>query len=67
MAQYLEDSEIKKKINDMHKELYGNGSSANSLVTRVATMESSIKILTTLTVSQFFVLIGVAVKMFMGG
>ncbi|MCD4818653.1 MAG: hypothetical protein K8S23_08165 [Candidatus Cloacimonetes bacterium] len=61
------DSEVKKKIDDVNKEIYGNGSSKNSMVTRIAKMESIIKILTTVSISQFFVLIGVALKMFIGG
>ena len=60
------DPEIKKKIDDVHKEIYGNGNSANSMITRIAKMESSIKIITAISISQFFVLAGVAVKMFMG-
>lgn len=59
------DSEVKKKINDLHKEVYGNGSSTHSMVTRIAQLETNVKILTSITVSQFFLLIGVAVKMFL--
>ncbi len=38
------DVEVKKKIDDVHKEIYGNGNSSNSMVTRIAKMESTIKI-----------------------
>ena len=61
------DPEIKKKIDDLHKEVYGNGTSAYSMVTRIAQLESYVKILTSISVSQFFLLIGVAIKMFVAG
>jgi len=60
------EPEVKKKIDDVHKEIYGNGSSKNSLITRIATLESSMRILATFTVSQFFLLIGIAFKIFTG-
>jgi len=60
------ESEIIKKIDDVHKEIYGNGNSKNSMVTRIAKMESTIKILASVTVSQFFLLIGIAFKIFTG-
>ena len=60
------DPEIRKKISDVHKEVYGNGDSSRSMVTRIARLETNIKLLTSLTVSQFFLLVGVAVKTFLG-
>ncbi len=60
------DPEIRKKINDLHKEVYGNGNSSNSMVTRIARLETNVKMLTSISVSQFFLLIGVAIKMFLG-
>jgi len=61
------DPEIKKKICDVHKEIYGNGSSANSMISRIAKLETVIKVLTSVSISQFFLLISVAMKVFMGG
>jgi hypothetical protein len=56
--------EIKEKIDSVHEEIYGNGNSNNSLVTRMARVETNMKILLGVSTSQFFMLIGVAIKMF---
>ena len=56
--------EIKDKIDSAHEEIYGNGNSNNSLVTRMARVETNMKILLGVSTSQFFMLIGVAIKMF---
>lgn len=61
------DIEVKKKIDDVHKEIYGNGNSSNSMVTRIAKMESTIKILMSISVSQFVLLLSISLRMFMGG
>ncbi|MDP3113734.1 MAG: hypothetical protein Q8M98_03060, partial [Candidatus Cloacimonadaceae bacterium] len=56
--------EIKDKLNSVHEELYGNGNSNNSLVTRMARVETNMKILLGVSTTQFFMLVGVAIKMF---
>ncbi len=61
------DIDVKKKIDDVHKEIYGNGNSSNSMVTRIAKMESTIKILMSVSLSQFILLITISLKMFMEG
>ncbi len=61
------DIDVKKKIDDVHKEIYGNGNSSNSIVTRIARMESTIKILMSVSLSQFVLLITISLKMFIEG
>ena len=56
--------EIKDKVDSLHEEIYGNGNSNNSLVTRMARVETNMKLLLGVSISQFFMLIGVAIKMF---
>lgn len=56
--------EIKDKINSVHEEIYGNGDSNKSLVTRMARVEANMKILLGVSTTQFFMLVGVAIKMF---
>ncbi|MDP3115456.1 MAG: hypothetical protein Q8M98_11910, partial [Candidatus Cloacimonadaceae bacterium] len=56
--------EIKDKLNSVHEELYGNGNSNNSHVTRRARVETNMKILLGVSTTQFFMLVGVAIKMF---
>ncbi|MDP3115177.1 MAG: hypothetical protein Q8M98_10465 [Candidatus Cloacimonadaceae bacterium] len=56
--------EIRDKIDSVHEEIYGNGNSNNSLVTRMARVETNMKLLLVVSSSQFFMLIGVAIKMF---
>lgn len=56
--------EIKDKINSVHEEIYGNGDSSKSLVTRMARVETNMKILLGVSTTQFFMLVGVAIKMF---
>jgi hypothetical protein len=53
-----------KKIDNLQTEIYGNGNSNNSLVTRMARVETNMKILLGVSTSQFFMLIGVAIKIF---
>jgi len=55
---------LRDKIDSVHEEIYGNGNSNNSLVTRMARVETNMKILLGVSTSQFFMLIGVAIKMF---
>ena len=57
---------LKEKIDSVHEELYGNGDSSKSLVTRMARVETNMKILLTVSTYQFFMPIGVAIKMFYG-
>lgn len=61
---FLDCGALKDKIDSVHEEIYGNGNSNNSLVTRMARVETNMKILLAVSTSQFFMLIGVAVKMF---
>jgi len=56
--------EIKDKVDSMHEEIYGNGNSNNSLITRLARVETNMKLLLGVSISQFFMLMGVAIKMF---
>jgi len=56
--------EIKDKVESMHQEFYGNGDSNKSLVTRLARVETNMKLLLGVSISQFFMLMGVAIKMF---
>jgi len=56
--------EIKDKIDSLHEEIYGNGNSNNSLITRMARVETNMKLLLGVSISQFFMLMGVAIKMF---
>jgi hypothetical protein len=58
--------EIKEKIDSVHEEIYGNGDSSKSLVTRMARVETNMKILLSVSTSQFFLLLGIALKMFFG-
>ncbi len=58
--------EIKEKIDSVHEEIYGNGDSNKSLITRMAKVETNMKLLLTVSTSQFFMLMGVAIKMFWG-
>ena len=58
--------EIKEKIDAVHEEIYGNGDSNKSLVTRMARVETNMKILLSVSTSQFFLLLGIALKMFFG-
>jgi len=58
--------EIKEKISSLHEEIYGNGDSNKSLVTRMAKVETNMKILLSVSTSQFFLLLGIAIKMFFG-
>jgi hypothetical protein len=58
--------EIKEKIDSVHEELYGNGDSSKSLVTRMARVETNMKILLTVSTSQFLLLLGIALEMFFG-
>jgi len=58
--------EIKDKIDSVHEEIYGNGNSNNSLVTRMARVETNMKILLTVSTSQFLLLLGIALEMFFG-
>ncbi|MFA6911158.1 MAG: hypothetical protein WCQ59_08550 [Candidatus Cloacimonadaceae bacterium] len=55
-----------KKIDNLQTEIYGNGNSNNSLVTRMARVETNMKLLLGVSTTQFFMLIGVAIKMFFG-
>ena len=56
--------EIREKIDAVHEEIYGNGSSEKSLVTRIARLESNVKLLIAVSTSQFFMLAGMALKLF---
>lgn len=58
--------EIKQRIDSVHEEIYGNGNSNNSLVTRMARVETFVLLLLGVSTSQFFMLMGVAIKMFWG-
>jgi len=58
--------EVKEKIDSLHEEIYGNGNSSKSLITRMAKVETNMKLLLTVSTSQFFLLLGVAIKMFFG-
>ena len=58
--------EIKQRIDSVHEEIYGNGNSNNSLVTRMARVETNMKILLTVSTSQFLLLLGIALEMFFG-
>ncbi len=58
--------EIKEKIDSVHEELYGNGDSSKSLLTRMARVETNMKILLTVSTSQFLLLLGIALEMFFG-
>ncbi len=58
--------DIMKKIDNLQTEIYGNGNSNNSLVTRMARVETNMKLLLTVSTTQFFMLMGVAIKMFWG-
>ena len=60
------DSGVLKKIDNLQTEIYGNGNSNNSLVTRMARVETNMKLLLTVSTTQFFMLMGVAIKMFWG-
>jgi hypothetical protein len=60
------DSGVLKKIDNLQTEIYGNGNSNNSLVTRMARVETNMKLLLGVSTTQFFMLIGVAIKMFFG-
>lgn len=60
------DKEIEKKICDVHKEIYGNGESSKSMVSRIAKLETIIKVLTSISISQFFLLVSIAMKVFIG-
>jgi hypothetical protein len=55
---------LRDMIDSVHEEIYGNGNSNNSLVTRMARVETNMKILLGVSTSQFFMLIGVAIKIF---
>ena len=57
---------LKEKIDSVHEEIYGNGDSSKSLVTRMARVETNMKLLLTVSTTQFFMLMGVAIKMFWG-
>jgi hypothetical protein len=57
---------LKEKIDSVHEEIYGNGDSSKSLVTRMARVETNMKILLSVSTSQFFLLLGIAFKMFFG-
>ncbi|HNV66903.1 MAG TPA: hypothetical protein PKN60_07255 [Bacteroidales bacterium] len=57
---------LKEKIDSVHEELYGNGDSSKSLVTRMARVETNMKILLTVSTSQFLLLLGIALEMFFG-
>jgi hypothetical protein len=59
--------EIKDKVDSLHQEIYGNGDSNKSLVTRLARVETNMKLLLGVSISQFFMLMGVAIKMFFNG
>ena len=58
--------EIKEKIDSVHEEIYGNGDSSKSLLTRMARVETNMKILLTVSTSQFLLLLGIALEMFFG-
>lgn len=58
--------DVIKKIDNLQTEIYGNGNSNNSLVTRMARVETNMKLLLTVSTTQFFMLMGVAIKMFWG-
>ena len=58
--------EIKEKIDSVHEEIYGKGDSNKSLVTRMARVETNMKILLTVSTSQFLLLLGIALEMFFG-
>ena len=58
--------DVKQKIDNLQTEIYGNGNSNNSLVTRMARVETNMKLLLTVSTTQFFLLLGVAIKMFFG-
>ena len=45
--------EIKQKIDSLHSEIYGNGNSSKSLITRMAKVETNMKLLLTVSTSQF--------------
>jgi hypothetical protein len=60
------DSGVLKKIDNLQTEIYGNGNSNNSLVTRMARVDTNMKLLLTVSTTQFFMLMGVAIKMFWG-
>jgi hypothetical protein len=55
--------EIKDKIDSVHVEIYGNGDSNKSLVTRMARVETNMKLLLGVSTTQFFMLAGIAIKM----
>lgn len=57
---------LKEKIDSVHEEIYGNGNSNNSLVTRMARVETNMKLLLTVSITQFFMLMGIAIEMFFG-
>jgi hypothetical protein len=48
----------------VHEEIYGNGSSEKALTTRIARLESNVKLLIAVSTSQFFMLAGMAFKLF---
>lgn len=56
--------EIREKLDAVHEEIYGNGSSEKALTTRMARLESNVKLLVAVTTSQFFMLAGMAFKLF---
>jgi len=58
--------EIKQRIDSVYEEIYGNGNSSKSLITRMAKVETNMKILLTVSTSQFLLLLGIALKMFFG-
>lgn len=58
--------DVMKKIDNLQTEIYGNGNSNNSLVTRMARVETNMKILLTVSTSQFLLLLGIALEMFFG-
>ncbi len=55
--------EIRDKINSVHEEIYCNGDSNKSLVTRMARVETNMKLLLGVSNTQFFMLAGIAIKM----
>ena len=60
------ESDIKKKIDDVHRDIYGNGTHSVFRYNTPVPLPAGAARLTTITVSQFFLLIGVALKTFLG-
>ncbi len=58
--------EIKDKIDSVHEEIYGNGNSSKSLVTRMARVETNMTILLSVSTPHFFLQLGISLKMFFG-